>query len=468
MVKFRIQDQNLLIIASLISIFIHVFLLLFKFLVGIFTNSLSIVALAADSAFDLIAAFATYWGIRKISKPADPDHLYGHGKYDFLAGAIQAIILFMTASIIIVEAVLRLVFGAEVSVNLFSFTVIYISIGLNVFLNRYLMYVSKKTRSIAIEANAKNSLTDILNYIIVLSSLFFILFLQLSLIDGFIAIIISAFVIFEGYTVIRKCLAGLLDATPREVNIGKLKQIIESVAEVKSAHSIRMRCSGPFIFMDSRVEMSAVQSVESSHAITEDIEKKVKAEFPEITDVLIHVEPKKILDDDYKDKISKRVLEFEEIKDCHHIHFGFAEGRYILDFNILVDRRCSLDYVHSITEQIESVLKEDLKTNLDTKNLDIVIHAEPYYDKNEERILEEVAKIVDEISVVDDCHNIKIHIEKDEVVINLHALISAEMSVDQAHQIADIIEKIAKAKLRKEFKGKSFNVYVHLEPKDEK
>ena len=105
------QNQRSRLIAALISIIFHISLLILKLIVGILTNSLSIVALAMDSGFDLMAAFLTYWGIRQISKPADFDHHYGHGKYDYLVSLFQAMILFITASIIIIEAVIRIIFG---------------------------------------------------------------------------------------------------------------------------------------------------------------------------------------------------------------------------------------------------------------------------------------------------------------------------------------------------------------------
>ncbi|MHA1146559.1 MAG: cation-efflux pump, partial [Candidatus Helarchaeota archaeon] len=396
------DDQKSRMMAAIISIIFHVSLLLLKLVIGIITNSLSIVALAADSGFDLIAAFATYWGIRQIAKPADEEHHYGHGKYDFLAGAIQALILFITAGIIISEAVVRLIFGADVSLNVLSFLILFVGIGSNIFLNRYLSHVSGKTRSVALEANAKNSLTDILNYVIVLVSLYFILFLRLNMIDGIVAIIISLFVIFEGYGLIRKCISGLMDKTPRAVNIEKIKVIIKSVQGVEGVKAIRMRSSGPFIFMDARIDMISLQSVEASHQITEKIEIAVKQEFPEITDVLIHVEPKNVLDEAFEEDVCRQVLDFPEVKDCHHVHLGFAEDHYILDLHAVLDKRCSLDYVHAISDKIEARLKKYLQDKLKISNLEILIHAEPYQDVREEELLHEIKRIIENISVVQD------------------------------------------------------------------
>lgn len=465
MINSQIDQQTLRIKAALISILIHICLLSIKLLVGISTNSLSIIALAADSGFDIIASFATYWGILKISKPADLDHTYGHGKYEFAVSAFQAIILFITAGFIIYEAFFRLINGAEVEPNYYSFMIMIIGIVANVFLSRYLSDASKKTNSLALEANSINSLSDILNYLIVFVSLFFIYFLKLDIIDGIVAIGISLFIFRGGYKLVKKAFGGLLDKIPEEVKIERIKEISESIPGVIKAHDIRMRTSGPFIFMDLHVNVDSIQSVEYSHLLTEMIEKEVKKEFPSITDVLIHIEPIRVLDNDIKSKVRKSVLEFKEVKRCHHIHFGFLDNKFFLDLHIIINGDLSLDYVHSISNRIEEKLKNELKNELDNDDIDILIHAEPYNNKDRKELIEDITTIVKNMSVVKSCHNVNIIVEEKEIICTMHVGINKDMNIDKAHEISNIIEKIVEAKLKDEFKEKKSNITIHIEPR---
>ncbi len=464
MINSPFDQQKLRIKAAAISIILHIFLLSIKLIVGFLSNSLSIIALAADSGFDLIASFATYWGIIKISKPADLDHMYGHGKYEFLASVFQAVILFITAILIILDAIFRLIYGAEVLVNIYSFIIMIIGIVTNIFLNRYLLKISKKTNSLALEANSINSLSDILNYLIVFVGLFFILYLEMTILDAVLAVVISLFVFYGGLKLSNKAIGGLLDKVPREVKIERIKEISESIDEVLEAHSIRMRASGPFIFIDLHVIVSAAQSVQFSHFLTQRIENEIKKEFPSVTDVLIHIEPKKIMSSEIKNNIKRKILELEEVQRCHHIHFGSAEDRYFLDCHVIIDGMASLDYVHEITKKIEKNIKNEIKGKLNIENIDILVHAEPCDDFYRKDLIDDITQIVKNVSVVENCHNIKIRVEEKEILCSLHIIVKKDMNINEGHEISNMIEKIVETKLKEVSDEKPFNITIHLEP----
>ncbi|MFX1451810.1 MAG: cation diffusion facilitator family transporter [Promethearchaeota archaeon] len=464
MINSHLNHQNLRIKAAAISILLHIFLLSIKLVIGFISNSLSIIALAADSGFDLIAAFATYWGIIKLSKPADLDHAYGHGKYEYLVSVFQGIILFITAGLIIVDAIFRLIYVPEISISIYSFAVMIIGIVTNIFLNRYLLKISRKTNSLALEANSINSLSDILNYFIVLVGLFVILYLDLILLDAIIAIVISLFVFYGGLILSRKAMAGLLDKVPREVKIERIKEICESIDGVLEAESIRLRASGPFIFMDLHVIVGAAQSVEYSHFLTEMIEKEIKKEFPAITDILIHIEPKKLMSSELKNHIRKKILELKEVQRCHHIHFGSQENRYFLDCHVIVDGASSLEYAHNITKKIEEGIKNEIREKLNIEDIDILVHAEPCNDFQRKELIDDIIHIVKNISVVEDCYNVNIRVEEKEILCSIHVVLNKDMNIDKAHEISEMIEKIVESKLKEVSDEKPFNITAHLEP----
>ncbi|MHA1377384.1 MAG: cation diffusion facilitator family transporter [Candidatus Helarchaeota archaeon] len=460
----QLDKHKLRIKAALISIIIQIFLLSLKLVVGIFTNSLSIIALAADSGFDLIASFATYWGIIQIMKPADLDHSYGHGKYEFLVSGAQAFILFITAGIIVIDAIFRLLYGAEVLINIYSFIVMIIGIIANVFLNNYLSRVSKETNSLALEANAINSLSDILNYIIVFVSLFFILFFKMQILDAIIAMVISFMVVYGGIKLIKKSIEGLLDKVPNDVKIDRVKEIVESIQGVVNAHSIRLRASGPYVFMDLHVNVESIQSVKFSHFLTEMIEKSIKKEFPSVTDVLVHIEPVRTISPNFKNEIREKILKIKEIKRCHHIHFGSTENRLFLDCHVVLDKLSSLDYVHNITKKIEKEIKIVLKEDLNINDIDILVHAEPYDDVKRKELISDIINIVKNFSIVKDCYNVKVIVEEENILCTIHVILTKNMELDKAHEISEMIEKIVGAKLKQEFKEKEINITTHFEP----
>src|SRR5512133_1349513 len=115
--------------AALSSVIAAVGLTSFKIVVGILTGSLGILAEAAHSALDLVAALVTLFAVRISGKPADEDHRYGHGKIENLSAMFETLLLLFTAVWIIYEAIQRLFFKpVEVEVSFWAFLVMAVSI----------------------------------------------------------------------------------------------------------------------------------------------------------------------------------------------------------------------------------------------------------------------------------------------------------------------------------------------------
>ncbi|PIW19121.1 MAG: cation transporter, partial [Anaerolineae bacterium CG17_big_fil_post_rev_8_21_14_2_50_57_27] len=84
--------------AALSSVIAAVGLTSFKTIVGVLTNSLGILAEAAHSGLDLVAAIMTYFAVRMSDKPADREHQFGHGKVENLSALFEAVLLLLTSA----------------------------------------------------------------------------------------------------------------------------------------------------------------------------------------------------------------------------------------------------------------------------------------------------------------------------------------------------------------------------------
>ena len=111
------------------SVLAAALLTLLKTVVGLATGSLGILSEAAHSALDFVAALITYISVRVSSKPADPEHPFGHGKVEHLSAFVEAGLLLITCIWIIFEAVRRLFFRqVDVEPSAWAFGVMLISI----------------------------------------------------------------------------------------------------------------------------------------------------------------------------------------------------------------------------------------------------------------------------------------------------------------------------------------------------
>lgn len=148
--------------AAFTSVVAAVALTLFKVIIGLLTNSLGILSEAAHSGFDLVAAIITLFAVRLSDKPADPQHLYGHGKVENLSALVETLLLLGTCVWIVSEAVDRLFFkSVVVRVSVWSFLVMSVSIVVDVNRSRMLYRIARKYNSQALEADALHFQTDI-------------------------------------------------------------------------------------------------------------------------------------------------------------------------------------------------------------------------------------------------------------------------------------------------------------------
>jgi len=284
--------------AALSSILAAVLLTALKIVVGVFTGSLGILAEAAHSGLDLVAAVVTYSAVHFSSKPADRDHPYGHGKIENLSAMIETLLLLATCGWIISEAVKRLFFReVAVEASFWAFAVMGISIAVDYHRSRMLYAAARKHRSQALEADALHFSTDIWSSAVVIVGLacikaadwWFPKATWLRHADAVAALVVAAIVVMVSLRLGLRTIHALLDAAP--VGLAEqIKQAAESVPGVSDCHQIRVRHSGPQLFVDLHVLVDGRQTLAEAHALTELVEEKIRVFVPE-ADVTVHPEP---------------------------------------------------------------------------------------------------------------------------------------------------------------------------------
>jgi len=284
--------------AALSSVIAAVGLTTFKIIVGIATNSLGILAEAAHSALDLMAAVMTFFAVRVADKPADKSHPFGHGKVENVSALFETLLLLATSVWIIYEAIHRLQAPeTHVEVSIWSFIVMGVSIIVDVSRSRMLYAAAKKYNSQALEADALHFSTDIWSSSVVILGLILVLvarwFPSLAILekgDAVAALVVAAIVVFVSGELGIRSIQALLDAAPKNGERSRIIEEISKMEDIADVHAVRIRSSGAGWFVDMHVTMNGRMSLKRSHALTEQIEGKVMEILPG-ADVTVHVEP---------------------------------------------------------------------------------------------------------------------------------------------------------------------------------
>ncbi|MDD3365060.1 MAG: cation diffusion facilitator family transporter, partial [Syntrophomonas sp.] len=171
-----------------LSIFSNITLVIFKLVAGIITGSVSVLSEAIHSSLDLLAAVIAFTSVRISGRPPDNEHRYGHGKYENISGTIEALLIFVAAIWILVEAYKKIIHGGEVQSLGIGVVVMAVASLANFLISNILMKVAIKTESVALEADAMHLRTDVYTSVGVLVGLGVISITKIQILDPIIAI----------------------------------------------------------------------------------------------------------------------------------------------------------------------------------------------------------------------------------------------------------------------------------------
>ncbi len=276
---------------ALLSIYSNSALVGLKLVVGILMMSVSVLSEAIHSMIDLIAAIIANYSIRKSLKPADVDHEYGHGKYENLAGVIEAILIFIAAMLIIYEAVNRLIVNAPVEFLYAGIIVMAISVAANVYVSHMLIKVGREEDSIALIADGMHLRTDVYTSLGVFIGLILINVTRIEILDPIVAIGVALLIIKAAWDLTRESSKGLVDQSLPAQEEEVIRHVLaEHSFHFVNFHALRTRKAGAERFIDLHLVVNRQMCVLDAHNLCETLEKAIEARLPH-TEVLIHLEP---------------------------------------------------------------------------------------------------------------------------------------------------------------------------------
>jgi cation diffusion facilitator family transporter len=240
----------------------------------------------SDGASNLIGLL----GIHFACQPVDKDHPYGHKKYETLFSLVIAAMLFILSFNLIKEGLRRLHHPVLPQVNLGSFAVILVTLAVNIWVMRYEYKKGTALKSDILVSDSLHTRADIFTSLSVIVSLLAIK-LGFPLIDPIITMLISLFIGFSAFKIIRQSSDVLCD-TAVFLDDQKIMDIVLKIKGVRACHKIRSRGRIDDIYIDLHVQVNPDMHMDDAHQISYRIEDTIKSQIPGITDVVVHMEPR--------------------------------------------------------------------------------------------------------------------------------------------------------------------------------
>jgi len=283
---------------ALLSVASNGALVLLKLAVGLAIGSVSVISEAIHSGVDLLAAMIAFYAVRKSGKPADRHHPFGHGKVENISGSVEAMLIFLAASWIILEALQKLKNPEALESIGWGVGVMLLSAAANVFVSRRLFQVGKETDSLALQADAWHLRTDVYTSAGVMVGLLIIMLggllvpgVDLRWVDPLAAIAVAILIIKAAYELTVQSARDLLDVClPREDEAKIRRCILSFGPAVKGYHNLRTRKSGPYRFVEFHLLVDSTMTVDEAHRIADVMADAISGRFPGTT-ATIHIEP---------------------------------------------------------------------------------------------------------------------------------------------------------------------------------
>ena len=400
-------------------------------------------------------------------KPADLDHPFGHGKVEHLSALIETSLLLLTCGGIVWEAGRRLFFRhVHVEPSAWAVGVMLVSIAVDTFRSRALFRVARKYNSQALEADALHFSTDVYSSSVVILGLLLVYVADvrnlpwLRAADPIAALAVAGIVVYLSVKLGKRTVDALVDAAPE----GASAQIAEAVSRVPGVlnhERIRVRQSGPRLFVDFQVMLESNIPFEHAQSVVSAVETKVHELFP-TADVVVRAAPREPASSDLVERI--RTVAHRENFQVHDVTAYEAKGRVNVNLDLELDPALRLDAAHDQASRLESEIKRALP-----EVSEVNIHIEPLAKRVEASDEPELAtgvmekklmRIARETAGVLDCHALEAHRVGEHILVSLHATVEPDLSVTRVH---DITEELG-FKFRKAF-PQILKVSIHAEPR---
>ncbi len=341
-----------------ISVLVNSILFILKLVIGLMVGAVSVIADAVHTLSDVVSSVIVIWGFKQADKPADVEHPYGHGRAEYIATLIIAILL-CVAGIEFIEVAIDRIQNPELVVAEWWMIIIFSStIILKEITARYAEFLSSKIASGTLHADAWHHRTDAISSILVVAALIAGIY-GYPAVDGWAGLGVALFLIYTGFEIAKDAVDDLIGKPPRTEDIESIRQIVMDVDGVLGAHDITIHSYGHDKFISVHVEIDAEKSTAEAHDVSEEVEHKLEIALGvEPTVHMDPVQPGNPLVQEIQSFLNQHLKRDENITDIHDIRVVETENHHVILLGINVKVGLSQKKIIVCCRSLENDLKD--------------------------------------------------------------------------------------------------------------
>lgn len=268
----------------------NILLFIIKIIVGIISNSRSMIADSFNSAGDIFASFMTWLGSRISSVPNDDDHNFGHGKAEYIFSMLIGISMMIVAIKLLYDSIISLVRGNVVNYSILLIVICIITIVVKIALYIYSRIAYEKYENLLVESNMLDHRNDIIITSFTLIAIILSKY-EIYWFDGIVGTCISIWILLVGIKIFRESYIVLMDTAIDKESKHKILGIIKGYKEIKRIGEIYSIPVGYNYIIVVTIYVDGRMHTKTSHDLADELEERIKKGNERIADVIVHIEP---------------------------------------------------------------------------------------------------------------------------------------------------------------------------------
>ncbi len=339
---------------SILGIVVNIGLVIAKSIIGLIVNSIAIILDAVNNFTDILSSVVTIVGTKLANKKPDKKHPYGHGRIEYFTAIILGAIVMFAGVLAIKESVDKVLNPGDTNYSWVSMLIIVIAVLTKVLLGKHVKKVGKEANSQTLEASGEDALMDA-----VLSSgtlLAAIINFTLGIkTEGYIGIIIGAFIIKTGVEIFKEAVNSILGERADSEFTKELKDKINEFEEVQGTYDLNLHNYGPSsIIASAHIQVRNDMTAEEIHILTRKIEYKIYAEYGIILTLGIYAANDKGEYGEIKKALEEIIKEYDCILEIHGFYVDKEHNAYfdlILDFDVAEREKIKEEIIEKIKQK---------------------------------------------------------------------------------------------------------------------
>jgi cation diffusion facilitator family transporter len=347
-----------IVISGVVGILCNLLLFITKLALGLFINSISVISDAFNNLNDLGSSLVSILGAKLSNRPPDTNHPHGHGRFEYIASLIVALIIFSVGFKLLYSSYDRLINPQKIIFSIVILIILILSVLVKFWMFSYNLYIAKQIKSTINRAAAYDSLNDCIATSLVIVTMIIGTFVNIP-IDGAAGIVISLLILYSGFIIAKDTVNLLLGSAPDPKAVEKIKRMVGSGKHVIGTHNLKIHDYGPSrVIASIHAEVPDFLNIADGHSCINVLENQISEELG--IEIIIHMDP--ILTDISKIKKVKRdviTCIYKVNKNIQIHNFRIVQSEKMV--NIYFDLRVSPEIPDSEYDKIKKIIEEKIE-----------------------------------------------------------------------------------------------------------